>query len=38
VIRLVSGVGVTVSGIMTVTIVASMLWPLGRGTQPRRRR
>lgn len=37
VIRLVSGIGVTVSGIMTVTIVASMLWPLARGSQPRQR-
>lgn len=30
VIRLVSGIGVTVSGIMTVSIVATMLWPMGR--------
>jgi len=30
VIRLVAGIGVTVSGIMTVSIVATMLWPMGR--------
>lgn len=30
VIRLVAGVGVSVSGIMTVSIVATMLWPMGR--------
>lgn len=30
IIRLVSAVGVTVSGIMTVSIVATMLWPMGR--------
>ena len=38
VIRLVSGIGVTVSGIMTVSIVATMLWPVGRryGEEDRR--
>lgn len=38
VIRLVSGIGVTVSGIMTVSIVATMLWPMGRRYEDDERR
>ncbi|NLG09587.1 MAG: hypothetical protein GX560_10105 [Deinococcales bacterium] len=38
VIRLVAGIGVTASGVMTISIVASMLLPLGREVARRERR
>ncbi len=38
ILRLVAGVGVTASGIMTISIVASMLLPLGREVSRRNRR